>query len=162
MNDFANSLKNVANQSKNYFESSFSWSNGNNIGYNFGAGFANGMVNAIKNKKFPILEVSMQDGTSMGKYNIRAYADGGLPPVGQIFVANDRGAELVGNIGGQSFVANQNQVVDLLDRKLADAGGGIQNATFIVQVGDEKIGEVTLNNLQKMAKSNGKPITIGV
>ena len=162
MNDFANSLKNVANQSKNYFESSFSWSNGNNIGYNFGSGFANGMVNAIKNKKFPILEVSMQDGTSMGKYNIRAYADGGLPPVGQIFVANDRGAELVGNIGGQSFVANQNQVVDLLDRKLADAGGGIQNATFVVQVGDEKIGEVMLNNLQKMAKSNGKPITIGV
>lgn len=90
------------------------------------------------------------------------YADGGLPPVGQLFVANERGAELVGNIGGQSFVANQNQVVDLLDRKLADADGGIQNATFIVQVGDEKIGEVTLNNLQKMAKSNGKPITIGV
>ena len=90
------------------------------------------------------------------------FANGGLPPVGQLFVANERGAELVGNIGGQSFVANQNQVVDLLDRKIANANTGIQNATFVVQVGSEQIGKVVLTDLQKMAKSNGKPITIGV
>ena len=90
------------------------------------------------------------------------FAEGGLPPVGQLFVANERGAELVGNIGGQSFVANQNQVVDLLDRKLANANTGIQNATFIVKVGDEKIGQVVLNDLEKMAKSNGKVFNIGV
>ena len=99
--------------------------------------------------------------TSLPKMKVSWYENGGLPPVGQLFVANERGAELVGNIGGQSFVANQNQVVDLLDRKLANANTGIQNATFIVQVGSEEIGKVVLKDLQKMAKSNGKPITIG-
>lgn len=36
------------------------------------------------------------------------------------------------------------------------------NQTIILQVGSEQIGKVVLNDLQKMAKSNGKPITIGV
>lgn len=89
------------------------------------------------------------------------YADGGLPPVGQMFIANEKGPELIGQIGGQSFVANQNQVVDLLDRKLANAGGGLQNATFIVQVGNEEVSRVVLNDLDEIAKTNGKPITIG-
>lgn len=35
------------------------------------------------------------------------------------------------------------------------------NATFIIQVGDEAVARKTLNNLQEMAKSNGKPIVIG-
>ena len=100
--------------------------------------------------------------TSLPKLRVDWYAKGGLPKAGQLFVANERGAELVGNIGGQSFVANQNQVVDLLDRKLANANTGIQNATFVVQVGSEQIGKVVLNDLQNMAKSNGKAITIGV
>lgn len=87
---------------------------------------------------------------------------GGLPPVGQMFIANERGPELVGQIGGQSFVANQNQMMDIIDKKLQNAGGGIKNATFIVQVGNTKVGQVVLNDLQQMAKDNGKPIKIGV
>ena len=90
------------------------------------------------------------------------YAQGGLPPVGQMFIANERGPELVGQIGGQSFVANQNQMMDIIDKKLQNAGGGIKNATFIVQVGNTKVGQVVLNDLQQMAKDNGKPIKIGV
>lgn len=89
------------------------------------------------------------------------YAQGGLPSVGQMFIANERGPELVGQIGGQSFVANQNQMMNIIDKKLQNAGGGIKNATFIVQVGNEQIGKVVINDLNKMAKSNGKPIVIG-
>ena len=89
------------------------------------------------------------------------YAQGGLPSVGQMFIANERGPELVGQIGGQSFVANQNQMMDIIDKKLQNAGGGIKNATFVVQVGNEQIGKVVINDLNKMAKSNGKPIVIG-
>lgn len=92
---------------------------------------------------------------------IKAYAGGGLPPVGQLFVANERGAELVGNIGGQSFVANQNQVVDLLDRKLGEAKANPINATFVIQVGNREVARQVINDLQGMAKTNGKSITIG-
>lgn len=38
---------------------------------------------------------------------------------------------------------------------------GIQNATFVIQVGSEEIGKVVLKDLNKMAKSNGEPIVIG-
>ena len=89
------------------------------------------------------------------------FADGGMPQVGQMFIANEKGPELVGQIGGQSFVANQNQMIDLLDKKIGNAQGGINNATFIVQVGDEKVANVVLNNLSEIAKTNGKPIKIG-
>ena len=34
------------------------------------------------------------------------------------------------------------------------------NPTFIIQVGDKEIAKMVLNDLQDMAKSNGKPITI--
>lgn len=88
-------------------------------------------------------------------------ANGGLPTVGQLFVANERGPELVGHIGGQSFVANQNQMMDLLDKKIGNANSGINNATFVIQVGDEEVARKVLTNLQDMAKSNGETITIG-
>jgi hypothetical protein len=98
--------------------------------------------------------------TSIPKLNVEWYAKGGLPQVGQLFVANEQGPELVGQIGGQSFVANQNQMMDLLDKKIGSAGSPI-NATFIVQVGDEEVARKVINNLQDMAKSSGKPIKIG-
>lgn len=88
------------------------------------------------------------------------YANGGLPPVGQLFVANEKGPELIGQIGGQSFVANQNQMMDLLDKKMGANAQPI-NLTIPVQVGDEKIGTIVLKDLQNMAKTNGKPIVIG-
>lgn len=88
-------------------------------------------------------------------------ASGGLPQVGQIFVANEKGPELVGNIGGQSFVANQNQVIDLIDRKLSNVQSQPVNATFVIQVGNKEIAKQVINDLQDMAKTNGKPIQIG-
>lgn len=93
--------------------------------------------------------------------NTLGFANGGLPQVGQIFYANERGPELVGQIGGQSFVANQNQMMDLLDKKIGNANSGINSATFIVQVGDEEIARKVVNDLQGMAKTNGQTITIG-
>ncbi len=89
------------------------------------------------------------------------FASGGLPPAGQLFVANERGPELVGQIGGQSFVANQNQVVELLDKKLGQAKANPINPTIIVQVGSKEVAKEVINNLQDLAKTNGRPIVIG-
>ena len=91
---------------------------------------------------------------------IQHLATGGMPEVGQMFIANEKGPELVGEIGGRSFVANQNQMLDLIDKKLQNSGG-IKNATFIVQVGNKEIARQVITDLQGMAKDNGKPITIG-
>ena len=96
------------------------------------------------------------------KFSSRGYATGGLPPVGQLFVANEKGPELVGQIGGQSFVANQNQMIELLDRKIGNAQNNSRPQIYNIYLDEShKIGTYTLEQLQGMAKTNGKPITIG-
>lgn len=45
------------------------------------------------------------------KLEIKKYADGGFPTAGQLFIAREAGAEMVGNIGGKTAVANNNQIV---------------------------------------------------
>ena len=44
--------------------------------------------------------------------NIDAYANGGFPEKGQMFIARESGPELVGNIGGSTAVANNNQIIE--------------------------------------------------
>ena len=93
---------------------------------------------------------------------ISKLATGGLPPVGQLFVANEKGPELVGQIGGQSFVANQNQMLDLLDKKIGNAQNS--NATQVYNIyldKNTKLATYVIDQLQDMAKTNGKPIEIG-
>lgn len=115
----------------------------------------NSFTSRIGNKRFKITT------SASGDVKLAAYASGGLPSVGQMFIANERGPELVGQIGGQSFVANQNQMLDIIDKKLQSAGGGVNNATFIIKVGSEEIGKTVLRDLNKMARTNGQTITIG-
>ena len=43
---------------------------------------------------------------------IPAYAGGGFPPVGQLFIARENGAEMVGDIGGRAAVANNEQIIE--------------------------------------------------
>ena len=107
----------------------------------------------LKNTNINGAKINMQLSTNA------LYAQGGLPPAGQLFVANEKGPELVGHIGGQSFVANQNQMMELLDKKIGNASG-MSNVTFIIQVGSKEVARTVLTDLQDMAKSNGKPITI--
>lgn len=49
------------------------------------------------------------------------YADGGFPAQGQMFIARESGAEMVGNIGGRTAVANNDQIV-------AGVAGGVREA----------------------------------
>ena len=54
-------------------------------------------------------------------HNITKYANGGLPNMGQMFVAREAGPELVGTIGGHTAVMNNNQIV-------ASVSDGVFNA----------------------------------
>lgn len=164
MKDFGDDLKDSANDIAKFFKNAFTEGGGKTAGESFGKGIVKGIKNALNNGKIK-LQLKDSDGKNAGgSYSFKAtasYARGGLPPVGQMFIANEKGPELVGQIGGQSFVANQNQVVDLLDRKLGEAKANPMNATFIIQVGSRELAKEVINDLQDMAKTNGKPITIG-
>lgn len=43
---------------------------------------------------------------------VPGYASGGYPDEGQLFIARERGAEMVGSIGGKTAVANNDQIVE--------------------------------------------------
>lgn len=43
---------------------------------------------------------------------IGTYAEGGFPAVGQLFIANEAGPEMVGTMGGRNAVANSDQIVE--------------------------------------------------
>nr|DAZ70940.1 MAG TPA: minor tail protein [Caudoviricetes sp.] len=58
---------------------------------------------------------------SLKTRTISAYAEGGVPQSGQLFVANEAGPELVGNIGGRTAVANAAQIVEAVAKGVARA-----------------------------------------
>lgn len=51
-------------------------------------------------------------GSSGGEGAVKQYASGGYPTQGQMFIARERGPELVGTIGNRSAVVNNNQIVE--------------------------------------------------
>ena len=97
-----------------------------------------------------------------GTVSFKGYATGGFPPVGQMFIAGEKGAELVGSVGGKTFVANQNQMGDFLSKNFGGNGGSKQSATFNIYLDhNHKLGSYVLEDLTDKAIANGKPITIG-
>ena len=71
-----------------------------------------------------IVTKNVSSGSSSGT---KAYASGGYPEMGQLFLAREAGPELVGTIGGQNAVANNQQIVEGIAAGVADANA-TQNA----------------------------------
>lgn len=104
------------------------------------------------------------------KLDVRRFESGGLPPVGQMFVAREKGAELVGQIGNHTAVMNNDQIVASVASGVYDAvykanqnsrASQSINPTIIIQVGSREVAKEVIADLQDMAKTNGKPIVIG-
>lgn len=53
--------------------------------------------------------------------NAGKFADGGFPDMGQLFIARESGPEMVGQIGNRTSVANNDQIVEGIQRGVADA-----------------------------------------
>jgi hypothetical protein len=86
------------------------------------------------------------------------YASGGFPDAGQIFIARERGPELVGTIGNRTAVANNNQIIG----GIAEANEGVVNAVYamanlIVTAIDRKDVDVSLDG-QSMARALYNPM----
>ena len=58
---------------------------------------------------------------------VSLFASGGFPQSGDLFIANEAGAELVGSINGKTSVANQGQIIEGIQKGVAEANSE-QNA----------------------------------
>ncbi len=58
---------------------------------------------------------------------VSAYADGGFPTMGDLFIANEEAPEFVGTLGGRTAVANNDQIVAGIANGVASANAA-QNA----------------------------------
>lgn len=56
--------------------------------------------------------------------NIEQRATGGFPDVGQLFIANEAGPELIGNLGGRTAVANHYQIEEGIAKAVARGSMG--------------------------------------
>ncbi|MEG0898504.1 MAG: hypothetical protein RSF40_02185 [Oscillospiraceae bacterium] len=83
--------------------------------------------------------------TEIPRLSIKPYASGGFPDAGQLFVAREAGAEMVGSIGGKTAVANNDQIVQGIEAGVYNGvlsamranhgnGNGNGNGTIVIKV----------------------------
>ena len=97
--------------------------------------------------------VPKQDGS--GEYEQRYFARGGRPQKGQIFIAREAGAELVGNIGGSTGVMNNIQIITAVAKGVSSAVANVLKAGFkiempqdnsVTNVQEELVNEIRTSN----------------
>lgn len=101
---------------------------------------------------------------SVPKFDLQWFAGGGFPETGQMFVANEAGPELVGQIGSRTAVANQDQIVDAVAQGVAMAVAQVmgQNKGSSTEVkvtleGDsKKLFKVVKQEATNYSKTTGK------
>ena len=59
--------------------------------------------------------------TNLPKLNVSWYAQGGFPDEGELFVANEAGPEMIGNIGNRTAVANNDQITTAISKATYEA-----------------------------------------
>lgn len=93
----------------------------------------------------------------------RLFAEGGFPDVGELFIAREAGAEMVGAIGNRTAVANNDQIVESISQGVYEA---MVNAT---PERDERPLEVRVyldgkditRSVEKVQRERGKSILTG-
>ena len=99
--------------------------------------------------------------TQIPKLNVEWYASGGTNiPSGQLFVAREAGAEMVGAIGRKTTVANNQQIVDGIYKgvyqAMRDAGGNNGGQTVVVMLPNgDVLGETFVDWHNGVVKQTG-------
>ena len=101
--------------------------------------------------------VKLVSEVSFKRIPIPTYAEGGFPEQGQMFIANEAGAEMVGSIGRRTAVANNDQIVAGIAGGVAEANEE-QNALLREQ--NSLLRE--LLNKDNSVYLDGKPLTNSV
>lgn len=123
--DFGDDLEDLATGITKLFKTSISKSDATKIANSFGSSIGKAISDGIK-KKLSITNIKLQDKSGftvkdLGTYSLKAFAQGGFPTKGDLFLANERTPEYVGSIGGQTAVANNDQIVDGISAGVAKA-----------------------------------------
>lgn len=93
---------------------------------------------------------------------IPTFATGGFPDVGDLFIANEDGAEMVGSVNNRPAVANNDQIVEAVSTgvykavKDAMGGGGKQSITLVVQMDGREVYRQMVNENNRVVRTTGK------
>ena len=139
-------------------------------GTDFGKRLGSAVASAFKNSYFPALRGNVSIGSSGSvELKLRAYANGGFPDEGQLFIARESGAEMVGSIRGRTAVANNDQIVESVSggvyRAVREAiggnGGSDKNITIVVQMdGKEMFRQVVKQNNDVVRQTGTSPLRV--
>ena len=114
-----------------------------NAGKDSGKDFSN---NFNKNLKTPTLTIETKGNMLQFNKEFYGYANGGFPQTGEFFMARENGPEMVGRIGNQTAVANNDQITTSITNALITAlnsygFGNNQPGTTVVNIGGNKVYE---------------------
>ena len=119
-------------------------------------GMLNGIVQALNwviSKVNSVLSVFGRGGIEyLSEVKIDRLANGGFVDEGQLFIAREAGAEMVGVMGRRTAVANNDQIVEGISAGVSVANDGViaaiyallnvvEEKDFSVNIGDNQFGE---------------------
>lgn len=94
---------------------------------------------------------------------IPTFATGGLPEKGSLFIANEQSPELIGNIGGQTAVVNNDQIVEAVASGVAQAVSKVlANSNSKQPLNVYLDGEVIYSNQKEISRNKGRNYNLGV
>lgn len=146
---FRDELKNMTTDVNSYITAVFDTKDAYSVGYSYGEALGRAIADAIRNIQYPTVKGSMTTSNGSSEVSFKAYADGGFVDAGQLFIAREAGAEMVGSIGGRTAVANNDQIVTAVSsgvyRAVTEALAGRDSASRDgSQVVSAKVNEKTL------------------
>ncbi len=102
---------------------------------------------------------------------VQLMAAGGFPDVGQMFIARERGPEMVGKIGNRPAVANNDQILEgfrqgaydavlaaMIDANQGDGGGRQTIVEGEMKVLDTVFGRLVVKAIRQEERRTGRPI----
>ena len=146
----------------------FSTNTATTYGSAFGTSLGSGMVSALRKTTLPTIKTTVTTGSDgMLGLKFTAYATGGFPSEGEMFIAREAGPEMVGSIGNRTAVANNDQIVDSVSQgvyravvqAMGQSGG---NQVVEAKVNDKVLFEVVVNrNRQETMRTGYSPLLGG-
>lgn len=123
----------------------------------------NKLANKFKDKSY--LRINENGGIFAGSWQpITAYASGGLPNAGQMFVAREAGPEMVGTIGGHTAVMNNDQIVASVSagvyEAVLSAMGGQSDRPIVLNINGKEFAKATYSDYQEESSRRGANTSI--
>lgn len=90
-----------------------------------------------------------------GSVRTELYGGGGYPETGDLFIASEKGAEMVGTLGGRTAVANNDQIASALARALQpmlNGGYGTQTTNVTVEMDSTAVARASYKGRTAMNK----------